>query len=168
MFDCTLISVQTDTGIEFNIAYDRRHRIPAWTAEHLTAANLRSPPSADGSKTKGGGDRGNSTFKEDQTIPPMFRAKLVDYFRSGYGSFFGSPSLIATVAKADPMREQIGVIWCQLQMRNSLKKPWTKLSCSVMLLLKWATGLIVIVGPGPFSQRRVLDLPQSHAAKQWI
>lgn len=67
------------------IAYDRKNRIPAWAAEHLTAANLTKPPPMEG--TNGGGDRSNSTFKEDASIPLMFRAKLVDYFRSGYGSF---------------------------------------------------------------------------------
>lgn len=70
-------------------AYDRRNRIPAWTAEHLTAASLKRPPTAEGGdgKGKGGVDRSNSTFREDGEIPALFRAHLLDYFRSGYGSF---------------------------------------------------------------------------------
>jgi endonuclease G len=44
------------------------------TAEHLTRANL----------VGGGGDRGNSEFIEDESLPALFRAKLKDYFRSGY------------------------------------------------------------------------------------
>ena len=53
------------------------------TAEHLTLASLgKSPlqPQVEGA----GGDRANSQFKEDESIPSMFRAKLQDYFRSGY------------------------------------------------------------------------------------
>ncbi|CBQ69564.1 probable NUC1-dna/rna non-specific nuclease, mitochondrial [Sporisorium reilianum SRZ2] len=58
-------------------SYDRRLRHPSWTAEHLTAASLQRPA---GSKP----DRSNSAFKEDQRIPELFRAKMADYFRSGY------------------------------------------------------------------------------------
>lgn len=62
-------------------SYDRRLRHPSWTAEHLTAASLQRPP-----PTAGGGkpDRSNSVFKEDPRIPELFRAKMADYFRSGY------------------------------------------------------------------------------------
>ena len=58
-------------------SYDRRLRHPSWTAEHLTAASLQRPGG-------GGGDRTNSVFKEDERIPELFRARLADYFRSGY------------------------------------------------------------------------------------
>ncbi|CUA74159.1 hypothetical protein RSOLAG22IIIB_05450 [Rhizoctonia solani] len=54
--------------------YDRRLRHPAWTAEHLTLASL-------GTKS---GDRSHSEFKEDDGIPVPFRARLRDYYRSGY------------------------------------------------------------------------------------
>lgn len=59
-------------------SYDRRLRHPSWTAEHLTAASLQRPPNAPKS------DRSNSVFKEDTRIPELFRAKMADYFRSGY------------------------------------------------------------------------------------
>ncbi|PLN81122.1 hypothetical protein BDW42DRAFT_169627 [Aspergillus taichungensis] len=55
-------------------AYDRRTRNPAWVAEHITPASLALKEA----------DRKHSTFFEDTTIPPAFRAKLADYFRSGY------------------------------------------------------------------------------------
>ncbi|PIG89022.1 nuclease [Aspergillus arachidicola] len=55
-------------------AYDRRTRNPAWVAEHITPASLAMKNA----------DRKHSTFYEDTTIPAAFRAKLNDYFRSGY------------------------------------------------------------------------------------
>ncbi|RXW20739.1 hypothetical protein EST38_g5094 [Candolleomyces aberdarensis] len=58
--------------------YDRRLRHPAWTAEYLNKASLAPPSPA------AGGDRSKSTFVEDESLPVPFRAKLQDYFRSGY------------------------------------------------------------------------------------
>ncbi|KAE8144539.1 hypothetical protein BDV25DRAFT_166618 [Aspergillus avenaceus] len=55
-------------------AYDRRTRNPAWVAEHITPASLAMKNA----------DRKHSTFFEDTSIPAAFRAKLSDYFRSGY------------------------------------------------------------------------------------
>ncbi|TEB36031.1 hypothetical protein FA13DRAFT_1762233 [Coprinellus micaceus] len=60
-------------------AYDRRLRHPSWTAEHLNKASLT--PSGGSSDS---GDRSKSTFVEDESLPAQFRAKLQDYFRSGY------------------------------------------------------------------------------------
>ncbi|PLW53842.1 hypothetical protein PCANC_03609 [Puccinia coronata f. sp. avenae] len=62
----------------YAVGYDRRTRNPAWTAEHLTSSNLRS---SDGEDKP---DRSHSTFHEDASIPSQFRAKLSDYFRSGF------------------------------------------------------------------------------------
>lgn len=55
-------------------AFDRRTRNPSWVAEHITPASLAVR----------GGDRKHSSFLEDPSIPPQFRAKLTDYLRSGY------------------------------------------------------------------------------------
>lgn len=55
-------------------AFDRRNRNPLWVAEHITPASL----------ALNNGDRRHSIFVEDGTIPAKFRAKLLDYFRSGY------------------------------------------------------------------------------------
>ncbi|KAF5324516.1 hypothetical protein D9611_004481 [Ephemerocybe angulata] len=63
----------------YTAAYDRRLRHPSWTAEHLNKASLAPPPAA-----ANGGDRSKSTFVEDESLPEPFRAKLKDYFRSGY------------------------------------------------------------------------------------
>ncbi|KAF2205273.1 hypothetical protein GQ43DRAFT_437189 [Delitschia confertaspora ATCC 74209] len=55
-------------------SYDRRTRNPHWVAEHITPESL----------AHNNADRKHSVFVEDLSIPEMFRAKLKDYFRSGY------------------------------------------------------------------------------------
>ncbi|KAI4093473.1 MAG: hypothetical protein LQ344_002886 [Seirophora lacunosa] len=55
-------------------SFDRRTRNPHWVAEHITAASLCA----------NNGNRSHSTFVEDESVPEKFRAKLHDYFRSGY------------------------------------------------------------------------------------
>lgn len=55
-------------------AYDRRTRNPAWVAEHITPHSLAQKQA----------DRKHSAFVEDESIPSLFRARLNDYFRSGY------------------------------------------------------------------------------------
>ncbi|KXX82565.1 Mitochondrial nuclease [Madurella mycetomatis] len=55
-------------------SFDRRTRNPHWVVEHITPASLALRE----------GDRKNSTFLEDPSIPEKFQAKLKDYFRSGY------------------------------------------------------------------------------------
>ncbi|KAF9475676.1 mitochondrial nuclease [Pholiota conissans] len=73
--------------------YDRRLRHPAWTAEHLTRANLAK---------LGGepvGDRANSKFIEDDDVPDTFRARLQDYFRSGYDRGHMVPAADAKISQ---------------------------------------------------------------------
>ncbi|KAF8126515.1 hypothetical protein EV363DRAFT_1452894 [Boletus edulis] len=67
----------------YTAVYDRRLRHPAWTAEHLTLASLGKSTIAPASD-EGVGDRTRSNFTEDESLPAIFRAKLQDYFRSGY------------------------------------------------------------------------------------
>ena len=55
-------------------SYDRQKKNPHWVAEHITPESLASR----------NGDRKNSAFVEDGAVPEKFRAKLKDYFRSGY------------------------------------------------------------------------------------
>ncbi|KAL5379536.1 nuclease [Paraphaeosphaeria sporulosa] len=55
-------------------SFDRRTRNPHWVAEHITPESLANNHA----------DRKHSVFVEDVAIPDMFRAKLKDYFRSGY------------------------------------------------------------------------------------
>lgn len=55
-------------------SFNRQTRNPHWVAEHITPASLALSH----------GDRKHSYFAEDPSIPPVFRAKLADYARSGY------------------------------------------------------------------------------------
>ncbi|CCK68601.1 ribonuclease KNAG_0B01540 [Huiozyma naganishii CBS 8797] len=59
---------------QFISCYNRQTRNPYWVLEHLTPECLSSRNA----------DRKGSVFKEDEQIPEMFRAKLQDYFRSGF------------------------------------------------------------------------------------
>ena len=54
--------------------FDRRTRNPHWVAEHITPASLAMNE----------GNRRHSYFIEDESVPEKYRAKLSDYFRSGY------------------------------------------------------------------------------------
>lgn len=55
-------------------SYDRRLRNPHWVVEHITPASLAQRE----------GDRRHSVFIEDEGVPEKFRARLKDYFRSGF------------------------------------------------------------------------------------
>ncbi|RLV90825.1 Mitochondrial nuclease [Spathaspora sp. JA1] len=61
---------------EFVSCYDRQLKNPYWVVEHLTKESL--------AKNGDNGNRKKSVFREDESIPPKFRGKLRDYFRSGY------------------------------------------------------------------------------------
>ncbi|KAF2144239.1 uncharacterized protein K452DRAFT_357134 [Aplosporella prunicola CBS 121167] len=61
-------------ALSLTSAFDRRTRNPHWVAEHMTPGSL----------AQNNADRKGSAFTEDHAIPEKFRAKLKDYFRSGY------------------------------------------------------------------------------------
>ncbi|KKZ64008.1 endonuclease G, mitochondrial [[Emmonsia] crescens] len=62
------------TSLPLASAFDRRTRNPSWVAEHITPESVAQKNA----------DRKQSTFYEEQAIPQAFRARLSDYFRSGY------------------------------------------------------------------------------------
>lgn len=68
---------------EFISCYDRSTRNPYWVIEHITKESLRRAE---------GVDRKRSIFKEDESIPLKFRARLRDYFRSGYDRGHNAPA----------------------------------------------------------------------------
>lgn len=57
----------------YSLSYDARTKNPSWVSECLTKENL-----------KGNTDRTNCKFKEDSSIPEIFRATLADYKSSGF------------------------------------------------------------------------------------
>lgn len=67
---------------EFISLYDRRMRNPAWVIEHITRESLAVD----------NGKRDQSVFKEDTAIPEKYRARLQDYFRSGYDRGHQAPA----------------------------------------------------------------------------
>ncbi|GMM51724.1 ribonuclease [Starmerella bacillaris] len=71
-----------ETRSEFVSCYDRRFKSPNWVIEHLTTQ----------SRDINNANRKNSFFKEDTVIPEMFRARLQDYFRSGYDRGHQAPA----------------------------------------------------------------------------
>lgn len=72
------------THQEFITVYDRSTRNPYYVIEHITPQSI--------SKGGSNGDRKNSVFKEDESVPELFRAKLRDYFRSGYDRGHQAPA----------------------------------------------------------------------------
>ncbi|KAI5864497.1 DNA/RNA non-specific endonuclease [Durotheca rogersii] len=63
-------------------AFDRRLRNPHWVAEHITPESLALRD----------GDRKHNVFLEDEAVPDRFRARLKDYFRSGYDRGHQAPA----------------------------------------------------------------------------
>lgn len=57
----------------YSVGVDSRLRIPVWVQYELNASELNGP-----------GDRDDSSFKEDASIPPPARALLADYRGSGF------------------------------------------------------------------------------------
>ncbi|CCM03838.1 uncharacterized protein FIBRA_05987 [Fibroporia radiculosa] len=80
--------------------YDRRLRHPAWTAEHLTLTSLGKSTLESPSSNSESGDRSQSTFAEDSAVPSLFRAKLQDYFKSGYDRGHMVPAADAKISQA--------------------------------------------------------------------
>ena len=58
--------------------YDTRNRTASWVCEHLTRSNYQS------SNRGNPADRQRSSFREDVSIPELFRARLEDYRGSGF------------------------------------------------------------------------------------
>ncbi|KAK9465328.1 hypothetical protein V1512DRAFT_287584 [Lipomyces arxii] len=87
--------VDVDFRQEYIAAYDRRMRNPTYVVEHITPSSIR--------RTEGV-DRKKSTFMENEMIPQKFRAKLADYFRSGYDRGHMAPAADAKFSQ-DAMDE---------------------------------------------------------------
>ncbi|KAK9373209.1 uncharacterized protein V1513DRAFT_449764 [Lipomyces chichibuensis] len=83
--------IDVDFRQEYITAYDRRMRNPAYVIEHITPQSI--------SRTEGV-DRKKSTFTENESIPLKFRARLADYFRSGYDRGHMAPAANAKFSQS--------------------------------------------------------------------
>lgn len=68
---------------EFVTCYDRAKRNPYWVLEQITKDSI---------KRAEGVDRKKSVFQEDEQVPLKFRARLRDFFRSGYDKGHQAPA----------------------------------------------------------------------------
>lgn len=128
-------------------AYDRRLRNPHWVAEHITAASL----------AQRGGDRQNSVFVEDAAVPEAFRARLRDYFRSGFDRGHQVPAADARWSQAamdetfflSNMCPQVGV--------GFNRDYWAHLEDFVRRLTSRYASVRVVTGPLYLPQRDDAD-----------
>ncbi|KAI8058180.1 hypothetical protein BDF22DRAFT_664328 [Syncephalis plumigaleata] len=83
------------SDLHYRLAYvssfNRQHRNPNWVAEHLTKEKLAK---------NGDTDRKHSAFQEDVSVPMGFRARLADYFRSGFDRGHMAPAADAKISQA--------------------------------------------------------------------
>lgn len=97
-------------------SYDRRARNPHWVLEHVTAASIKGPAER------------NNKFKEDTSVPAMFRARLTDYAGSGFDRGHLVPA-------ADVKGSQQGTsVWEQnkvLYLKTALRSIYCSCSCFI-------------------------------------
>lgn len=122
---------------EFVSLYDRRMRNPAWVIEHITAESL----SADKGK------RDQSTFKEDTDIPMQYRARLQDYFRSGYDRGHQAPAADAKYSQKS-MDDTFYLTNMCPQVGNGFNRDyWAHFEHFVRGLARQYGSLRVVTGP---------------------
>ncbi|KAF8455410.1 hypothetical protein BGX38DRAFT_1051993, partial [Terfezia claveryi] len=133
----------------FVSGYDRRMRNPAWVAEHITAESLLLE----------NGDRKNSAFTEDEAIPEKFRAKLKDYFRSGYDRGHQAPAADAKWSQASMDETFLLTNMCP-QVGNGFNRDyWAHFEDFCRRLVKHYPSVRIITGP--------LYLPQRTPEGKW-
>ncbi len=124
---------------EFVSVYDRRTRNPYYVVEHLTPVSLQKGPT--------NGNRRNSFFKEDESIPEIFRSKLKDYFRSGYDRGHQAPAADAKVSQ-QAMDETFLLTNMSPQVGEGFNRDyWASLEYFCRCLTKKYGSVRVITGP---------------------
>lgn len=133
----------------FVTCFDRHTKNPVWVIEHLTKAsrNARS------------GDRGNSVFKEDTSIPEKFRARLSDYFRSGYDRGHQAPAADAKFSQ-QAMDETFYLTNMTPQVGEGFNRDyWAHFERFCRNLTDTYSSVRIITGP--------LYLPKRHPDGKW-
>jgi endonuclease G len=130
-------------------AFDRRTRNPHWVAEHITPESLANNHA----------DRKHSVFVEDVTIPAMFRAKLKDYFRSGYDRGHQVPAADAKWSQ-DAMDATFALSNMCPQVGDGFNRDyWAHFEDFCRRLTKSYPSVRVVTGP--------LYLPKKEADGKW-
>ncbi|KAI8143951.1 hypothetical protein BJV82DRAFT_609999 [Fennellomyces sp. T-0311] len=123
---------------QYVASYDRRNRIAHWVGEHLTEESLKAGENV---------DRDKSSFKEDGSIPTMFRALLKDYTGSGYDRGHMAPAADA-LASQDAMDETFLLTNMAPQVGIGFNRHyWAYLEGFVRDLTKNYTDVYVYTGP---------------------
>ncbi|PVH95370.1 hypothetical protein DM02DRAFT_617957 [Periconia macrospinosa] len=130
-------------------SYDRRTRNPAWVAEHITPQSLAA----------NNADRKHSVFVEDVSVPEMFRAKLKDYFRSGYDRGHQVPAADAKWSQ-EAMDDTFALTNMCPQVGNGFNRDyWAHFEDFCRRLTKTYPSVRVVTGP--------LYLPKKEADGKW-
>ncbi|KAF1961909.1 hypothetical protein CC80DRAFT_199732 [Byssothecium circinans] len=130
-------------------SFDRRTRNPAWVAEHITPQSL----------AENNADRKHSVFIEDVSIPEMFRAKLKDYFRSGYDRGHQVPAADAKWSQA-AMDDTFALSNMCPQVGDGFNRDyWAHFEDFCRRLTKRYPSVRVVTGP--------LYLPKKEADGKW-
>ncbi|KAH8153056.1 uncharacterized protein LAJ45_02643 [Morchella importuna] len=130
-------------------SYDRRTRNPHWVAEHITPASLSSRD----------GDRSNSKFLEDDTLPPQFRALLKDYYRSGYDRGHQAPAADAKFSQVAMDETFYLSNMCPQVGQGFNRDYWAHFEDFCRRLTGHYPSVRIITGP--------LYLPRQHADGKW-
>ncbi|KAI9599483.1 hypothetical protein BDF19DRAFT_428859 [Syncephalis fuscata] len=142
------------SDLHYRLAYvssfNRQHRNPNWVAEHLTKEKLVN---------NNGTDRKHSTFHEDTTVPTGFRARLADYFRSGFDRGHMAPAADAKFSQA-AMDETFILTNISPQVGQGFNRDyWAYFESFCRDLTKSFTDVYVVSGP--------LYLPRQEADGKW-
>ncbi|KAK5089675.1 nuclease [Exophiala xenobiotica] len=130
-------------------SYNRMTRNPHWVAEHFTPQSL----------SQNNASRRNSVFYEDTTVPPMFRAKLHDYFRSGYDRGHQTPAADAKWSQ-DAMDSTFVLSNMCPQVGDGFNRDyWAHFEDFCRNLTKHYPSIRVVTGP--------LYLPKQHPDGKW-
>ncbi len=123
---------------EFISCYDRRMRNPAWVIEHLTPESIAR---------NGHVDRKYSIFKEDESIPLQFRARLVNYFRSGYDRGHQAPAADAKFSQ-EAMNETFYLTNIAPQVGEGFNRDyWAHFEDFSRRLVKKYNNVRIVTGP---------------------
>ncbi|KAK9474307.1 uncharacterized protein V1510DRAFT_444164 [Dipodascopsis tothii] len=134
---------------EYISCYDRRTRNPAWVVEHLTPESM----------INNGTDRKRSTFTEDENVPQKFRARLVDYFRSGYDRGHMAPAADAKFSQK-AMDETFYLTNMCPQVGDGFNRDyWAHVEYFCRNLVKDYNSVRIVTGP--------LYLPRKYPDGKW-